>query len=117
MKQHSEKFMLLATEVKKNISEITLEILSQKQKTNPHLILIDVRETQEMEQGKIPGAIHLSKGIIERDIEKTIPNENTEIVLYCGGGQRSALACLNLQKMGYKNVHSLIGGYRGYVNQ
>ena len=77
--------------------------------------LVDVREDEEWQQGHIPGAIHIGKGVIERDVEKKIPDPNAEIVLYCGGGYRSVLAADALQRMGYTNVTSMTGGYRGWV--
>ena len=80
-------------------------------------VLIDTREDHEWEAGHLPGAVHLSKGVIERDIEKTVPDKDTPLVLQCGGGFRSALAADNLQKMGYTNVVSLDGGYRGWVQK
>ena len=107
----SEGFVKLAKETQARINEITVDqlkdIITHKNKLN----IIDVREKDEWEKGVIPSAIHLSKGIIERDIEKTIPDKDAFIVLYCGGGYRSALAADNLQKMGYTNIHSLVGGY------
>jgi len=78
-------------------------------------VLVDVREESEWARGHLPGAIHLCKGIIERDIEKTIPDKSARLVLYCGGGFRSALAADNLQKMGYTNVSSMDGGWRGWT--
>ena len=82
---------------------------------NPRTVLIDVREDHEWQAGHAPEAVHLGKGILERDIEKLFPDPNTEIIMYCGGGFRSALTCEVTQKMGYRNVHSLIGGYKGMV--
>ena len=78
-------------------------------------VVVDVREDSEWARGHIPGAIHLGKGVIERDIERTIPDKGTPIVLYCGGGYRSALAADNIQKMGYRNVISMDGGWRGWT--
>ena len=117
MKQHGEKFTALSTAAKKIISEISIEQFYERLNSDKKIFLIDVREAHEYSKDKLPHAIHLSKGIIERDIEKTIPDPNAEIVLYCGGGHRSALACVNLQKMGYKNVHSLMGGYSEWINK
>ena len=79
------------------------------------LLLVDVREESEFSAGHIPGAIHLSKGVIERDIETVVPDPNKEILLYCGGGFRSALSAENLQRMGYKNVVSVDGGWRSWT--
>lgn len=111
---HASGFIKIAEEAKKNIKEIDLIELHEHLQSEEKVYLIDVREKDEFDKGFIPNAIHLSKGIIERDIEKTIPDKNSEIVLYCGGGSRSALAAENLQRMGYTNVFSLIGGYRGF---
>lgn len=112
--QHSSGFTKITEDAKKNIKEIDLAELKNRLATQKNnFYLVDVREKEEFDNGFIPGAIHLSKGVIERDIEKTIPDRNAEIVLYCGGGSRSALAAENLQRMGYTNVFSLIGGYRG----
>jgi rhodanese-related sulfurtransferase len=88
--------------------------LKKKLDANEEFHLIDVREDHEWAAGHIPGAIHLSRGIIERDIERTIPNREAEILLYCGGGYRSALVADNLQKMGYRNVVSVDGGWRAW---
>lgn len=111
-KAHSSAFLKIAEAAKKSIQEIDL-ITLQSRVNSSNIYLVDVREKDEYEKGAVSWAIHLSKGIIERDIEKTIPDKNAEIVLYCGGGHRSALAAENLQRMGYKNVFSLIGGWRG----
>ncbi len=109
---HSSSFLKIAEDARKNVKEINLETL-QKRLQSENIYLVDVREKDEYERGAVEGAIHLSKGIIERDIEKLIPDKNAEIVLYCGGGSRSALAAENLQRMGYTNVYSLDCGYRG----
>ena len=82
---------------------------------NPKIILLDVREDSEWNAGHAAEAVHLGKGVLERDLEKRIPDVNTEIIMYCGGGYRSVLTCDAAQKMGYRSVHSLIGGYRGMV--
>lgn len=112
---HAPGFMTLAQDAKTRIHEIPLATLEEKRAKGEPLTLIDVREESEWAAGSIPGAIHLSKGVLECDIEGVISDKNTSIVLFCGGGFRSALAADNLQKMGYKHVHSLIGGYRGWV--
>lgn len=112
--QHSSGFVKICDDAKKEVSEVTLEDLKTKKANGEEYVLVDVREDNEWNAANIPGAIHLGKGVIERDIEKTIPDQNTQLILYCGGGSRSALAALNLQKMGYTNVHSLIGGFRGW---
>lgn len=113
-KQHNSSFVNLVKSVMPDIKEITLSQLKDWQQTNQPFQLIDVREESEWQQGFIPGAIHLSKGVIERDIEGAIPDKQRALVLYCGGGYRSALAATNLQKMGYTNILSLAGGYRAW---
>lgn len=113
--QHASGFLKISEEAKKSIKEIDLIELRIRVENKEDFYLVDVREKDEYEKGFISGAIHLSKGIIERDIEKIIPDKTAEIVLYCGGGHRSALAAENLQRMGYTQVFSLIGGYRGFV--
>ncbi len=94
--------------------ECTVRDVKQLQDRGEPFYLVDVREESEWNAGHLPSAIHLSKGVIERDIERTIPDRSAEIVLYCGGGYRSALAADNLQKMGYQNVVSMDGGYSGW---
>lgn len=116
MKQHSQGFLKLVAEAKKRINEISPQILKSKIDNNEKLIIIDVRETNEWETGKIPNAIHLSKGIIERDIEKIITDNQSNIVLYCSGGYRCALVADSLQKMGYTNVFSLDTGLQGWLD-
>src|SRR5262249_11766082 len=112
--QHSSLFLKIVTAVKKNIREISLDDLNKQLQHKLDFTLIDVREIAEWEAGRLPAAIHLSKGVIERDIEKIIPDLQHEIILYCGGGSRSALAAGNVQEMGYTKVLSLQGGYRGW---
>jgi rhodanese-related sulfurtransferase len=111
---HSPAFLALVNEAKSRIQELTVEQVRQKQRQGDPFYLVDVREESEWQAGRIAGAIHLSKGIIERDIEKVIPDQEAEIVLYCGGGFRSALAADNLQKMGYRRVFSMDGGIRAW---
>jgi rhodanese-related sulfurtransferase len=113
--QHSPQFLKLVEDSKSRIREIDAPGLLQKLPQKAGFRLIDVREAEEYDAGRIPGAQHLCKGIIERDIETAIPDPNAEIVLYCGGGFRSALAADNLQKMGYTRVYSLAGGWRGWL--
>ncbi|HAT8179708.1 TPA: sulfurtransferase [Legionella pneumophila] len=115
MKQHSQGFLKLVAEAKTRIHEISPQILKNKIDNNEKLIIIDVREADEWETGKIPNAIHLSKGIIERDIEKIITDSQTNIVVYCSGGYRCALVADNLQRMGYTNVSSLNTGLQGWL--
>jgi len=114
MKDHAQGFLALVQDAKKRIRETDVHEINKRQKQGDSFHLVDVREESEWNAGHLPGAIHLSKGIIERDIEKTIPDHNAEIVLYCGGGFRSALAADNLQKMGYTNVISMDGGFGGW---
>ncbi len=116
MKQHSQGFLKLVAEAKNRINEISPQILKIKIDNNEKLIIIDVRETDEWETGKIPNAIHLSKGIIERDIEKIITDNQSNIVVYCSGGYRCALVADSLQKMGYTNVFSLDTGLQGWLD-
>lgn len=116
MKTHSSSFIALAMTAKSNIKEIDIDMLKQQLQSPQAPILIDVREDTEWQSGHLPDAIHLSKGILERDVEKVIPDPQTPIVLYCSGGYRSALAADNLQKMGYKHVYSLLGGSSAWVN-
>ena len=112
MKQHSPGFLALVGEAKKEIQEIDIETYRKmRERGDPHL-LIDVREDNEFHAAHAAGAMHLSKGIIERDIEELVPDKHTPMVLYCGGGFRSALVCASLGKMGYKNAISLDGGWR-----
>jgi rhodanese-related sulfurtransferase len=112
VKHHSEGFLAIVTDTKKRISEISIDDYKRmREAALPH-ILVDVREESEWNAAHAQGAIHLSKGVIERDIEKTVPDPSSCVVLYCGGGYRSALAADNLQKMGYRNVLSLDGGWR-----
>ena len=109
---HSEGFLKLVNAVKNRIHEVSVEEVRAKQQRKDNFDLVDVREDSEWEQGRAEGAIHLGTGIIERDIEQTIPQKDREIVLYCGGGYRSALAADALQQMGYTNVHSMAGGIK-----
>jgi len=110
--QHSPGFLKVVDEVRPRIREVTLEEARERLAANPKAVLIDVREDAEWAAGHAVPAIHLGRGILERDIEKTIPDPTTECILYCGGGYRSALAAETAQRMGYKNVASLIGGYK-----
>ena len=112
MKQHSPGFLALVQDAKTRIHEIDIEEYKRLREAGEAGQLVDVREEHEWQAAHVAGAIHLSKGTIERDIEKTIPDKNARLVLYCGGGFRSALATDNLRKMGYSNVLSLDGGWR-----
>jgi rhodanese-related sulfurtransferase len=110
--QHSPGFLKVVNEVRLLIREVTLEEARQRLAANPKAVLIDVREDGEWAAGHAVQAIHLGKGILERDIEQTVPDPGTEVIFYCGGGYRSALTAEVAQRMGYKNVFSLIGGYK-----
>lgn len=112
---HPEGFLNLVKDAKKRIKEENFRETKKRLDASEKIILVDTREDSEWARGHIPGAIHLSKGIIERDIEKAIPDKEAAIILYCGGGFRSALAADNLQKMGYHNVISMDGGWRGWT--
>ncbi|MFC4655522.1 rhodanese-like domain-containing protein [Rheinheimera marina] len=111
-KQHSAGFLALVNDAKNRVTELSITELQQ---FNRPYVLVDVREDHEWQAGHLPGALHLGKGIIERDIEKAVPDMQQTLVLYCGGGFRSALAADVLQKMGYKDVLSLAGGYSAWV--
>ncbi len=112
--KHSEAFEKLCEDAKSRIREIAIEEVKRKQDAGGEFLFIDVREDHEWNQGHAAGARHLGRGIIERDIENTAPDKDAEIVLYCGGGFRSALSADNLQKMGYANVYSMAGGIRAW---
>ncbi len=116
MKNHSPGFLKLVHEAKQKIHEITPTQLKEKLERHEQLQLIDVREESEWISGHIPTAIHLSKGIIERDVEKKFPDLNTPLLVYCSGGFRCALVAESLQKMGYTNVSSLESGSQGWIN-
>ena len=113
--QHNQAFLQLVEDALTRIAEISLEEVRARQERGEDITLIDVREESEWNSRRIPGAIWLGKGIIERDIQKTVADPQCEIILYCGGGFRSALAADNLQKMGYAQVKSMAGGVRGWV--
>lgn len=115
-KHHSAGFLALVTDAKSRVKEIDIEEYRRKAVSGEEFLTIDVREESEWAAGHAAGAIHLGKGIIERDIETRIPDKAGALVLYCGGGYRSALAADALQKMGYSNVLSLDGGWRAYEN-
>ncbi|HYO08773.1 MAG TPA: rhodanese-like domain-containing protein [Tepidisphaeraceae bacterium] len=115
MAKHSPGFLKIVEAVKPRIRECTVADVRQRLDRGENFHLIDVREDHEWAQGHLPRATHLGRGIIERDIETKIPDHAAPLVLYCGGGFRSALAADNLQKMGYTNVLSMDGGYRGWT--
>jgi rhodanese-related sulfurtransferase len=110
--QHSERFLKLVEDAKKRIRETTPDEVKSRLDSGDKFTLIDVREESEFAKDHLPGAVHMGKGVIERDIEKQVPNTSTQLILYCGGGFRSALAADNLQKMGYTDVISMDGGVR-----
>ena len=112
---HSPEFLKVVNEVRPRIKEISIDEARARLAQNPKAILIDVREDGEWAAGHAAEAQHLGKGVLERDIEKQFPDANAEIIMYCGGGFRSALACDVAQRMGYKNVLSLAGGYKAMV--
>ena len=114
-KQHTPAFLALVRDSKQRVRETTIPELKKRLDAKEEFHLIDVREDHEWAAGHIPGAKHLSRGIIERDIESQIPDREAEILLYCGGGYRSALVADNLQKMGYRNVVSVDAGWRGWI--
>lgn len=111
--QHSPGFLKIVDEARARVREVTLDGLRERMRANPALVLLDVREESEWAAGHAAEAIHLGKGVLERDIEARLPDASVEIVMYCGGGYRSALACDAAQRMGYRNVSSLVGGYKG----
>ena len=113
--KHGEGFLKLVDDAKSRIKETGVREVKQWQEAGDDFYLVDTREDREWQRGHLPGAIHLGKGIIERDIEAEIPDHGAKIVLYCGGGYRSALAADNLQKMGYTNAISMDGGWRGWT--
>ena len=113
--QHPEGFLKLVKDAKTRIKEEDFRDTKKKLDAGEKMVIVDVREDNEWARGHIPGAVHLGKGVIDRDIEKAIPDKETPLVLYCGGGYRSALAADNLQKMGYRNVISMDGGWRGWT--
>jgi rhodanese-related sulfurtransferase len=115
MPDHPEGFLKLVKEAKTRIKEEDFRDIKKKFDAGEPMIIIDTREDNEWARGHIPNAVHLGKGVIERDIEKAIPDKDATLVLYCGGGYRSALAADNLQKMGYRNVISMDGGWRGWT--
>ena len=112
--KHSEGFLKVVDDAKSRVREVSVADTRQRMRANSEAKLIDVREDKEWDAAHAAGAVHLGKGIIERDIETAVPDKNTELILYCGGGYRSALAADSLQRMGYTNVFSLAGGWRAW---
>lgn len=113
---HSPGFLKLVQEAQPRVKEITIEQAKQILAANPKAVLMDVREDHEWQKGHAAEAVHLGKGILERDIEKAHPDLNAEIIMYCGGGYRSVLTADAAQKIGYTKVYSLIGGYKGLAS-
>jgi rhodanese-related sulfurtransferase len=112
---HSPKFLSIVNDAKKRVKETNVPDVRRRIEAGEKFTIVDVREESEWAAGHLPGAIHLGKGIIERDVEQQVPATDTKLILYCGGGFRSALAADNLQKMGYTNVESMDGGWKGWI--
>ena len=112
---HSPGFLKLVNELRPKVKEITVEDLRERLTQNPNAVLVDVREDTEWTNGHATQAIHLGKGVLERDIEKAIPDPSAEIIMYCGGGFRSVLTADVAKRMGYRNVASLVGGYKALM--
>ena len=110
--QHTPRFLKIVNDAKSRVKETTVDEVKQKLDKGDKILLVDVREQSEFAKDHLPGAIHLGKGVIERDVEARVPDVKTPMILYCGGGFRSAMAADNLQKMGYTNVLSMDGGVR-----
>jgi rhodanese-related sulfurtransferase len=110
--QHAPRFLKIVNDAKSRVKETTVDDVKQQLDNGDKVLLVDVREESEFARDHLPGAIHLGKGVIERDIEERVPDVKTSMILYCGGGFRSAMAADNLQKMGYTNVISMDGGVR-----
>jgi rhodanese-related sulfurtransferase len=111
---HSPEFLAIVNDAKSRVKETDIHGADETMDRNPDALLIDIREDHEWEKEHVKGALHIGKGIIERDITKIVPDKDTTLLLYCGGGYRSALAADNLQRMGYTDVWSVDGGYRAY---
>lgn len=114
-KQHAPGFLKIVQDAKTRVTECTVADVKRRLDAGERFTLVDVREESEFAAGHAPGAVHMSKGVIERDVETKVPDRAAPLVLYCGGGFRSALAADNLQKMGYTNVISMDGGWRGWT--
>jgi len=113
--QHAPQFLKLVNEAKTRVKETNVGEVKRRMEGGEKFLLVDVREDNEWVKGHLPGAVHLGRGVIERDIEKSVPDTDAKMILYCGGGFRSALVADNLQKMGYTNVESMDGGWRGWT--
>ena len=112
---HAPGFLKVVNEARPHVKEVTIEQARERLAANPKAILVDVREDNEWRNGHAKEALHLGKGVLERDIEQKIADPKTEVIMYCGGGYRSVLTCDVAQRMGYRNVSSLIGGYKALV--
>lgn len=112
---HAPQFLKLVNEAKTRVKETNVEDVKRRMEAGENFLLVDVREDNEWANGHVPKAVHMGRGIIERDIETAVPDTSTKMILYCGGGFRSALVADNLQKMGYKNVESMDGGWKGWL--
>ena len=112
---HAERFLKLVNEAKKQVKETNVADVKRRMDGGEKFLLVDVREDNEWANGHVPGAVHMGRGVIERDIEAQVPETSAKLILYCGGGFRSALVAENLQKMGYTNVESMDGGWKGWV--
>ncbi|HEV2391129.1 MAG TPA: rhodanese-like domain-containing protein [Verrucomicrobiae bacterium] len=115
--EHAPGFLKIVNEERPYVKEITVEQARERLARNPQALLIDVREDAEWEKGHAAQAMHLGKGVLERDIEAAVPGSDREIIMYCGGGYRSVLTAAMAQRMGYRNVYSLIGGYKALVKE
>jgi rhodanese-related sulfurtransferase len=112
---HAPNFLKLVNDAKTRVKETNVPDVKRRIDAGEKFLLVDVREDNEWAAGHLPGAVHLGKGIIERDIEARVPETNAKVILYCGGGFRSALVADNLQKMGYTNLESMDGGWKGWL--
>ena len=115
MKQHNPAFLRIVEDARARVEETDVATVRERIARGDRFYLVDVREDSEWERGHVPSAIHIGRGVLERDIETLIPDTDADIVLYCGGGYRSALAAESLQRMGYSNVKSMDGGWRGWT--
>ena len=114
--QHSPQFLKLVNDAKTRVKETNVAEVNRRMGSGERFLLVDVREDHEWAKGHLPGAVHMGRGIIERDIETHMPDTGAKMILYCGGGFRSALVADNLQKMGYTNVESMDGGWKGWLD-
>jgi rhodanese-related sulfurtransferase len=113
--EHSPGFLKVVNEARPQVREVTIEQARDRLAQNPKAILVDVREDREWEQGHATEAVHLGRGVLERDIESRFPDRDLELIMYCGGGYRSVLAAESAKKLGYRNVLSVMGGYKGML--